>query len=54
MMKAILLAAMLLLTGDAKCPFHPYASCYDTGQIVTASGAHIWKCSCGDKVYVAN
>jgi hypothetical protein len=40
--------------GEVTCPLHNYASCYDTGKIApTGSGAHLYHCTCGDEVWVA-
>jgi hypothetical protein len=47
------LFAIALAAASVTCALHPYAACYDTGQIApTGSGAHKWHCSCGDDVWV--
>jgi hypothetical protein len=53
MRKIALLILVSLLLADVKCPCHPGAYCWDTGMVVPQTQAKIYRCSCGDKVYVA-
>ena len=49
----LLVFSVLALAFDVTCPLHPYASCYDTGQLAPGNiYAHKFHCSCGDDVWV--
>jgi len=53
LMLFVLALASLAFAGTVYCPYHGYASCYNTGQIApTGSGAHLYHCTCGDNVWV--
>lgn len=49
----LLLASMLAWAKDVECPFHSYAACYWTGETApNDSSVRLYKCSCGDTVWV--
>jgi hypothetical protein len=49
---AILALTAVAWAADVVCPLHPYAACYNTGQISPTGSAEKWHCSCGDDVWM--
>jgi hypothetical protein len=50
----VVLLSTLAFAAGVQCAYHPYASCYGTGQIkyVANQPYMIYHCSCGDDVLV--
>lgn len=46
---------LALLFSDVHCAYHPFSSCYGTGQVKLIGGRNYeqYHCSCGDNVWVA-
>jgi len=50
----VVLATMLAWAKDVSCPLHPGSVCWDTGRVAPRNpDAHLYKCTCGDTVWVA-
>jgi hypothetical protein len=46
-------AAALIAWAAVKCPFHPWSTCWSTGERGGIDmQAQRWACSCGDSVWI--
>jgi hypothetical protein len=46
-------AHALIIWATVTCPFHPWATCYDTGERGGIDmQAHRWACSCGESIWI--
>ena len=59
----LLLVLVFMTTSTAvfaayvRCPYHPQASCFDTGQVrhlPSGETVHLYRCTCGDKYWVTD